>query len=113
MKNISNPPSLYSSHGTNLALHIQANVKTKLNLCLKLCDVANDCSFVNKDEIVKFLFLIHNTNERVKDQLIEKMKTTDTLTDIHQLAETVESAVQMETLSKHSLQNFWKIEYKH
>ena len=48
----------------------------------KLYDVANDCSFANKDEIVTFLFLIHNTNERVKDQLIEKMKTTDTLTDI-------------------------------
>ena len=30
----------------------------------KLCDIANDCSFENKDEIVKFLFLIHNTNEQ-------------------------------------------------
>ena len=48
----------------------------------KPCDVATDGSFTNKDEIVQFLFLIHNTNERVKDQLIEKMKTTDTLTDI-------------------------------
>ena len=64
---------------------MQANIKTKLNLCLD-CDVANDCSFANKDEIVKFLFLIHNTNERVKDQLIEKMKMMYTLTDILQLA---------------------------
>ena len=69
----------------------------------KLCDVANDWSFANKDEIVKFLFLIHNTNERVKDQLIDKMKTTDTLTDILQLAKTVELIVQMETLSKQLL----------
>ena len=60
----------------------------------------------NKDEIVKFLFLIHNTNERVKDQLIEKMKTMDTLTDILQLAKTVESMVQIETLSKQLLQMF-------
>ena len=37
----------------------------------KLHNVANDCSFANKDEIVKSLFLICNTNERVKDQLIE------------------------------------------
>ena len=44
----------------------------------RLCVVGNDCSFANKDETVKFLFLIHNTNERVKDQLIEKMKTMDT-----------------------------------
>ena len=45
-------------------------------------DIANDCSFENKDEIVKFLFLIYNTNKRVKDQLIKKMKTMDTLMDI-------------------------------
>ena len=62
----------------------------------KLHDVANDCIIANRDEIVKFLFLIHNTNERVKDQLIEKMNTTDTLTDILQLAKTVESMVQVE-----------------
>ena len=43
-----------------------------------LHDVSNDCSFANKDEIVKFLILIHNTNKRVKDQLIEKMKTMET-----------------------------------
>ena len=38
----------------------------------KLHDVANDCSFANKDETVKFLFHIHYTNEWVKDQVIEK-----------------------------------------
>ena len=59
----------------------------------KLCDVANDCNFADKDEIIKFLFLIHNTNERVKGQLIEKMKTMETLTDTLQLAKTVESTV--------------------
>ena len=63
--------------------------KDQTEFMSKLHDVANDCSFANKDEIVKILFLIHNTNERGKDQLIEKMKTTDTLTDILQLAKTV------------------------
>ena len=75
----------------------------------KLCDVANDCSFANKVEIVTFLFLIHNTNDRVKDQLIEKMKTMDTLTDILQLAKSVESTVQKETLSKQLIQNVEKL----
>ena len=28
------PTHLYSNHGTNLVLYIQANVKMKLNLCL-------------------------------------------------------------------------------
>ena len=67
--------------------------KDQTEFMSKFCDVENDCSFGNKDEIVKFLFLIHNTNERVEDQLIEKMKTTDTPTDILQLAQTVESTV--------------------
>ena len=75
----------------------------------KLHNVANDCSFANMDEIVKFLFLIHNTNKRVKVRLIEKMKTTETLTDILQLAKAVESTVQMETLSKQLLQNIGKL----
>ena len=69
----------------------------------KLCVVANDCSFANKNEIVKFLFLIFNTNERIKNQLIEKMETMGTLMNILLLAKTVESLVQMETLSKQLL----------
>ena len=38
--------------------------KDQTEFMSKLCDVANDCSFTNKDEIVKFLFLIHNTYEK-------------------------------------------------
>ena len=75
----------------------------------KLHDVANDLSFANKDEVDKFLFLTHNKNQRVKDQLIQKMKTTDTLTDIIQLVKAVESTVQMETLSKQLFQNVVKL----
>ena len=37
------------------------------------------------------------------------MKTTDTLTDILQLAKTVKSSMQMETLSKQLLQNIGKL----
>ena len=83
--------------------------KDQTEFMSRLHDVANDCSFANKDEIVKFLFLIHNTNERVKDQVMEKMKTTDALTDIFQLAKTVESTVQMETLPKQPPQNVGKL----
>ena len=32
----------------------------------KLYDIANACSFANKDEIVKFLFLIHDTMRGLK-----------------------------------------------
>ena len=46
--------------------------KDQTEFISKLCNVANNCSFANKDEMVKFLFFIHNANERVKDQLMEK-----------------------------------------
>ena len=39
----------------------------------KMKNVGTDCSFSNKDEVIKFLFITHNTNERVKDYLIEHM----------------------------------------
>ena len=106
---ISNPHSLYSNCGTNLVPYIQANVKTKPEFVSKLHDVANDCSFADKDEIVNFLFLIHNTKERVKDQWIEKMRTMNTITNIFHLAKAVESTVQMETLSKQLLKNTGKL----
>ena len=75
----------------------------------KLHGIANSCSFENKDEIVKYLFIIHNTNDRVKDQLIKKMKTTDTLVDIVHLAKIVKSTFQTETLSKQLLQNVGRL----
>ena len=39
--------------------------KDQIEVMSKLHDVANDCGFANKDDIVKLLFLIHNTNEMV------------------------------------------------
>ena len=75
----------------------------------KLHDVLNGCNFQNKDEAVNFLFLIHNTNERVKNQLIKQMKMTDALMDILQLSEMVKSTIQTETLSKQLLQNVGKV----
>ena len=55
----------------------------------KLKDVAADCSFSKKEEMIKFLFLIHNTNEGVKDYLIEHMKPENTLADVLHIAKTV------------------------
>ena len=58
-----------------LGFRYSSHCKDQTEFMLKVHEVANNCNFANKDEIVKFLFLIHNTNERVKDQLIDKMKT--------------------------------------
>ena len=77
---------------------------------LKLKEIANDCSFTNSDEVVKFLFLTHNQNSRVKDALLEKMKGTSTLTECLTIAKTVESTIETEKLSKTFLQNVNKPE---
>ena len=63
--------------------------------------------------MIKFFFLIHNTNVRVKDYLIEHMKPEKTLADEIQLAKTVESTAQLETLSKQLLQNVGKLKLKY
>ena len=83
--------------------------KDQMEFLNKLKDVAADCSFTNKDKVIKFLFLIHHTNERVKDYLIEHMKPDNTLGNVLQLAKTVETTVQTETLSKQPLQNVGKL----
>ena len=77
---------------------------------LKLKEIANDCSFTNSDEVVKFLFLTHNQNSRVKDALLDKMKGTSTLTECLTIAKTVESTMETEKLSKTFLQKMNKPE---
>ena len=58
--------------------------KDQMEFLIKLKDVAADCSFLNKKEVIKVLFLIHNINERVKDYLIENTKPENTLANVLQ-----------------------------
>ena len=81
-----------------------------MDFMLKLKEIANDCSFTNSHEVVKFLFLTHNQNSRVKDALLDKMKGTSTLTECLMIAKTVESTIEIEKLSKTFLQNVNKLE---
>ena len=83
--------------------------KNQMEFLSKQKTVAADCSFSNKEEVIKFLFLIHYTNERVNDYLIEHIKLKNSLAYVLQLAKTVESTVQMETLSKQLLQHVGKL----
>ena len=41
--------------------------KTQSEFYHKLNSVADDCNFTNKEEIVKFLYLTHNQNTRVRE----------------------------------------------
>ena len=64
------------------------------------------------DEFVKFLFLTHNQNTRVRDALLDRMKADDTQAQCLAIAKTVEHTIETEKLSKNLdiLQNINKLE---
>ena len=76
----------------------------------RLKEIAKECSFTNSDEFVKFLFLTHNQNGRVRDALLDRMKATDTPAQCLAMAKTVESTIETEKLSKNFLQSINKPE---
>ena len=71
----------------------------------KLNSVANDCSFTNKEEIVKFLFLTHNQNTRVCEHLLKEMQDTTNMTDMLGMAHVCEGTVYTEEISKQYLES--------
>ena len=70
----------------------------------KLQQVVCECSFTNADEIVKFLFLTHNQDKCVHEDLLKQMKETTTLSDMVCIAKTTESMIHSETLSTQYLE---------
>ena len=70
---------------------------------MRLKEVAHDSSFMNTDKIVCFLFLTHNQNARVREELFKSMKTTDGLKDALQIARLAEGTMLTEKLSKQYL----------
>ena len=66
----------------------------------KLNSVANDCNFTNKDEIVKFLYLTHNQNTRVREHLLKELTDTTSLADMLRMAHVCEGTIHSEEISK-------------
>ena len=75
----------------------------------KFRDIAKETEFKEKDELVKFLFIIHNTDQKVREYLIDKAEPKGSLNDYLKLAKTVESMVKTETMSRELLANAGKI----
>ena len=67
---------------------------------IRLRDAVKDCQFEKPDEIVKFLFLTHNQNPKVREELLKLMKEGDGLNDILGYARLVEGNQHSEHLSK-------------
>ena len=90
--------SLYSS-----------NCKDQTEFMTRIKELVKEGGFKKKDEVIKFLFVIHNTDPKVREYLIDKGDPAKTCSDFLNLARSVESMVQMETMSKQLLQNVGKL----
>ena len=74
--------------------------KSQSEFMVKLCECVRECLFEKPDEVVKFLFLTHNQNTCVHEELLKSMKDEDALNDILGYACLVEGTQHSESLSK-------------
>ena len=79
--------NLYSSH-----------CKDQTGFMTRIKELAKEGGFTNQEEIIKFLFLIHNNNTKVREYLIDKAEPTKTSYDFLVLAKTIESQTQTESM---------------
>ena len=64
-----------------------------------------DCNLDNPNELVKFLFLVHNQNAHVHENLLKDMKPECTLQDCLQIAKLTEGMVHVKKLRQNFLAN--------
>ena len=77
----------------------------------RLKDVAKETGFRNevKEELIKFLFVTHNTDQKVREYLLDKADPEKTSLDFLKLARTVESLVKTENMSRELLAGAGKV----
>ena len=68
-----------------------------------LREVQKDCLFASGNDIVHFLFLTHNQNTKVREELLKTMKPASFLHDALQIARLAEGTIQSEELLKQYL----------
>ena len=74
--------------------------KSQSEFMVRLHECVRECSFEKPDEVVKFLFLTHNQNTHVHEELLKSMKDADGPNDILGYACLVEGTQHSESLSK-------------
>ena len=78
--------------------------KTQSDFYNHLQSVAKECNFSNSEEVVKFLFLTHNNNTRVCEDLLKEMKEDTSLATMLNIAHISEETIHSgEELSKQYL----------
>ena len=101
-KNLS-PARLLCSPGINWAIFI-VHTKDQTEFMTRIKELAKEGGFTNQEEIIKFLFLIHNNNTKVREYLIDKAEPNKTSYDFLVLAKTIESQTQTESMSRKLLE---------
>ena len=69
----------------------------------KLLDMSKDCELDNPNELVKFLFLVHNQNSHVCENLLKEMKSDSTLQDCLHIAKLTKGIVHVKKLGQNFL----------
>ena len=72
--------------------------KDQTEFMSKLKDLSKDTGFKEPEELVKFLFVINNTNTKVREYLIDKGKPIHTCTELLTMTRSIEGMVNTETL---------------
>ena len=67
---------------------------------VKLRECVRECLFEKPDEVVKFLFLTHNQNTHVCEELLKSMEDSNGLNDILGYACLVEGTQHSESMLK-------------
>ena len=85
--------------------------KNQTEFMQKLKEIAKETDFRNdvKDEIIKFLFVTHNTDLKVREYLLDKADPEKTCQDFPKIAKTVESLVKTENMSRELLAGAGKV----
>ena len=66
--------------------------------------VSKECNFSSHDEVVNFLFLTHNNNTHVHEDLLKEMKEDATLATMLNITQISEGMIHSEELSKQYLE---------
>ena len=74
--------------------------KSQTQFMYNLKELVRQCEFTNKDEVVKFFFLIYNKHERVREELLKFVTKDTSFNQCLQFAQCIEGNMQSEELSK-------------
>ena len=83
--------------------------KNQTEFMQKLKEIAQETGFrpAVRDELIKFLFVTHNTDQKVREYLLDEADPEKTCQDFLKLAKTVESLVKTENMSRELLSRCW------